>query len=512
MEAARHAPHEVKLGWLAIVGLAFVSGCASTQPAADYARAHGLITERTGVSSVYSPDDDDAAGRKIVELLESGLSIDEAAQVALLNNPAFQSLIAEIGASRADVAQSTLLTNPTLSLGLQFPEGGGLTDLTVGLAAQLADLWQIPVRRQLAEAELERTINSVGQRAVTLVADVRANYYRVLALQQALSYTEENLKLVQRAVSLSEAQFRAGEVSEFDVNLARTGALDVQEELIATRGLLEQARADLVQVLGFRARSGEIQLVDSLPTAVQSWPSTEALLDVALEQRFDLRVAWFAVQRAEAALRLECRRFLPDAQLGFAFERGEQRALPARNILADTARASIAAGQLTAPAIQSRGERINAKSQIIDAKLGPTLALTLPVFDQNQAQIAKARIRVLQARKDYEARAEAVAAEIQRGSAAARAAAEMLTFQQTQGLTQAQATVDGAERRYRAGEEGVLVLIEAQDALVKRRRALVNSLRDYAVALARMEEAVGGRQLLARMVPSPLSTKSSQER
>lgn len=499
--------HEVQFGWLAIVGLACVFGCASTQPSADYARARGLIAERTGIGNVYTPDDDEAADRKTAELLADGLTVDEAARVALLNHPAFQSIIAEIGASRADVAQSTLLTNPTLSLGLQFPEGGGLTDLTVGFAAQLADIWQIPVRKQLAEADLERTVHAVGQRAVELVTDVRTKCYRVLALEQAVSHTEENLRLVQRAVSLSEAQFRAGEVSEFDVNLARTGALDVQEELIATRGLLEQARADLAEVLGLSARASEVRLVDSLPTAIPTWPAADTLLDVALEERFDVRVAWFAVQRAEAALRLECRRFLPDVQLGFAFERGEQRALPGRDILADTARASIAAGQLTAPTIQSRGERNIEKSQIIDAKLGPTLALTLPIFDQNQAQIAKARIRVLQARKDYEARAETVAADILRASAAARAAAEMLTFQQTQGVTQAQATVEGAERRYQAGEEGVLVLIEAQDALVKRRRAYVNSLRDYAVALSQLEGAVGGRELLARMGSSPPTTR-----
>jgi outer membrane protein TolC len=213
------------------------------------------------------------------------------------------------------------------------------------------------------------------------------------------------------------------------------------------------------------------------------------------------------VQRAEAALRLECRRFLPDVQLGFAFERPEQRALPGRNILADTARASIAAGQLTAPIIQSRGERNIEKSQIIDAKLGPTLALTLPIFDQNQAQVAKARVRVLQARKDYETRVESVAADIQRAAAGARAASEMLSFQQSQALTQARATVDGAERRYQSGEEGVLVLIEAQDALVKRRRAYMNTLRDYAVSLAQLEGAVGGRALLARVPSSSPATQ-----
>ncbi|MFO0838813.1 MAG: TolC family protein [Phycisphaerae bacterium] len=495
--------------WASTALLAFVSGCASTEPNADYARARSLIAERTGVQSAYVPDEGEA-GRKLAELLDGGLTVDEAAQVALLNNPEFQSLIAEIGASRADVAQSALLTNPTFSLGLQFPEGGGLTDLTVGFAAQLADLWQIPVRKQMAETELERTILGVGQRAVELVTDARGKYYRVLALEQALSHTEENLRLVQRSISLSEAQFRAGEVSEFDVNLARTGALDVQEELIATRGQLEQARADFAQVLGMSARAGDLRLIDALPTSIQTWPTSESLFDAALEDRFDVRVAWFAVRRAEAALRLECRRFLPDVQLGFALERGEQRALPGRKIAADTARASVAAGRLTAPAIQSRGERNIDKSQIIEAKLGPTLALALPIFDQNQAQVAKARIRVLQARKDYEARGEGVAADIRRAAAAARAAAEMLSFQQTQGLTQAKATVDGAERRYRAGEESVLVLIEAQDALVKRRRAYVNTLRDYVVALAQLEGAVGGRAVLARAASASPASQPSQ--
>ncbi len=487
-------------------------GCARTDPRPDYQRAGDLIAERTGVQGAYLPQAEESANERVNELLDAGLSVDEAVRVALLNNPEFQAVVAEIGASRADVAQSALLTNPTFSLGLQFPEGGGLTDLTVGFAQQLADLWQIPVRKEMAQAELERTILSVGQHAVELIAGVRARCYRVLALEQVVECTEENLRLVQRGVALSETQFRAGEVSEFDVNLARTGVLDVQEELIATRGLLEQARADLGQALGLSTRRREIELLDTLPAAPQALPAEDELLDRALEERFDVRVAWFAVQRSEAALRLECRRFLPDVQLGFAVERGERRALPGRKILADTARASIAAGRLTAPTIQSRGERAIEKSQIIDAKLGPTLALTLPVFDQNQAQVAKARVRVLQMRQEYVGKVEGVAADVQRAAAAARAAAEMLRFQQSEGLSQAQATVEGAERRYQAGEESVLVLIEAQDALVQRRRSYVHALRDYAVALAQLEGAVGGRSLLGPAPTSaPASAPDSQE-
>lgn len=476
----------------AMIGVLLCGGCASSEPRADYERFQALVRDRTGGVTAFRPQDETAAEQQVDRILNAGLTVDGAVQIALLNNPEFQSLVAEIGASRADVAQSQLFTNPTLSLGLQFPEGGGLSDLSVGFAAQVADLWQIPVRKKLAESELERVIHSVGRQAVELAAETRLHCYRVLALEQALGIIQENQQLVQRAVALSESQFRAGEVSEFDVNLARSSSIDIQEELIASQGQLAQARVDLAQTLGLISKAGELRLVDTLPTPAGSLPPTDAMLDRALDDRFDIRMAWFNVQRAEAALQLECRRFLPDVQLGFAFERGEQRALPGRKILADTARASIAAGQLTAPSIQSRGERNIEKSQIIDAKLGPTVALTLPIFDQNQAQVEKARIRVLQARKDYQARAEAAAAEVLRGVAALRSAAELLDFLRTQGLTQAQATVEGAERRYQAGEEGLLSLIEAQDFLVKRRRSTVNALRDYALALAELEQAVGG--------------------
>lgn len=476
-----------------VLFLMIAAGCVNTDPRRDYERARALISERVGASGVYHPGDPEKIEQRVVELLADGLSVTEALQIALLNNPEFQSLMSEIGASRADLAQSALLTNPTVSLGLQFPEAGGLSDITVGFAQQLADLWQIPIRKKIAAHQLERTILTAGQRAVELAAEVRTRCYRVMALDQAVAFATENLELVQRSVALSEAQSKAGEVSEFDVELARSSVLDVREELILTRGAREAARSDLAQILGLSTRVDDIRLNESLPATATPLASAPELLNGALEHRFDVRIAFFDVARSEAALRLEYRRFLPDVQLGVAFERGEQRPLPERKILADTARASIAAGTLTAPSIQSRGERAIDKAQIIDYKLGPTLALSLPIFDQNQAQIAKARIRVLQARQAYAARVDAVAAEIQRATAAARAAAEMLQFQQSEGLPQGREIVAMAEQRYRAGEASLLALIEAQDALLKRRRAYVNSLRDFSVALAQLESALGGR-------------------
>jgi len=472
--------------------LCFLAGCATVSARGDYRRTRQLVAERTGATDLYVPGADAVADERVRSLLEGGLTMEEAIQVALLNNREFQERMAEIGVSRAALVQSTLFPNPTLALGLQFPEGGGLTDLTLDVSQQIADFWQIPLRKTVAAAELEQAILGASQRAVELIAEVRSRFYRVLALQQALSLLEEDARLAERSVALTEEQLHAGEVSEFDVNLARTGAADVQEELITLHGQLAQAQTDLVESLSLATTMRSVDVVGKLPDPTASLPPHDALLSRALDERFDLRLALLDVERAEAALRLEYRRVLPDVQVGLGFERNEQRALPGRRLLADTARASLAAGQLTAPDIQSRGQRRIEHSQIIDAKLGPSLAVTLPIFDQNQAQIAEAQARALQARKRFEARAESVAAEVDRAAAAAESAAELLKFQTSTALPLAHSAVAGAAELYRAGEQGIVALLQAQEALVKRSRSHVSALRNYAVAIAQLESAIGG--------------------
>src|SRR5207237_5254301 len=97
------------------------------------------------------------------------------------------------------------------------------------------------------------------------------------------------------------------------------------------------------------------------------------------------------IRAAEGQNLREYARVFPTISLGAELERLETRGVPGRKILADTARESVAAGKLTAPSIQSRAQRRHERSQIIDSIFGPSLTLTLPVWDQNQAQVAKAR-------------------------------------------------------------------------------------------------------------------------
>ncbi|MFH0983342.1 MAG: TolC family protein [Planctomycetota bacterium] len=493
-----------------IAFLALLAGCTRVEPRPDFQRAASLVSERTGVEDVYDPQADAQVDASVAELLADGLTVDEAVRVALLNHRGFQALFAELGASRADVVQSTLLTNPSLSLGFQFPEGGGRSKLTLGLAQQLVDLWQIPVRKRIAEAELEQTLLNIAHRAVELAAQVKERCYQLLALQRSEESLRQSRALAERSLRLAQAQVEAGEVSQFDLNLTRAALIDVDLELLALERERRVAEVELARTLGLTRESIPWTLEDSLPEPVPELPDDLGLVMLALRQRLDAQAAARKVQAAEDEVARQYLAIFPDVTLGVDFERPDNRALPGRKILADTARSSIAAGQLTAPTIQSRGERNLEKQQVIDALLGPSLTVTLPVWDQNQAQIAKARYRAIQRRKEFEDLLDDVAAEVQKAAAAARNAEALVRTYEQQALPQALATLEGATRIYQSGEQSVLILIQAEQSLFRRRIDHVRALRDYAVALAELERALGGRRL-ATPTTQPTLTQPGPE-
>jgi outer membrane protein TolC len=229
---------------------------------------------------------------------------------------------------------------------------------------------------------------------------------------------------------------------------------------------------------------------------------------MAMMHRIDGQLARSQVDAAEQELRLEVLKVFPNVEVGATLERPDNRALPGRKILADTARASVRNGQPTAPDIQTRAERALERRQIIDSLLGPSITFTLPIWDQNQAQIAKACFRAVQARKKFEDLLDQVYEEVQQTSQTARSDRQLLKFYNEQLLPQLQANVEASRQIYLAGQQSVLVLLDAQRSLVSRRKDYVNVLRDYALAMADLERAVGGR-LPSSTTTAPASAPAS---
>ncbi|MCB9852085.1 MAG: TolC family protein [Phycisphaerales bacterium] len=473
--------------------LVLVVGCAKVNPQPDFDAAAARIRDRLDVDDVFDPANEPLVEQKVRELLAGGLTADEAVGVALLNNRSFQSAFQSIGVSRADVVQSGLWTNPSLVIGTRFIEGGGRSEITAGFAQQLVDLWQIPVRKKIAEAQLEQTVLGVLDEAVRIATTTRSLYYDVLWRQRLDQIASDNLELARRSLRLAQVRLDAGETSPLDTGLVRTQVLQSENAALLAKRDLENARLALRQIMGMARWEDAWQLNDLFADAQLEVPQEAALIATAMDGRFDVRIADARVDAAAQEVDLQLMRVFPSILVGLQGERTEQRALPGRKLLADTARASIAAGQLTPPAIQSRGQRDIARNQIIDALLGASVQLTLPIWDQNQAQIAKANLTYQRLVREREFLRDAIVTDIRQASNDARTARRQFALYERELLPQAESNIKTAQSRYENGEESILILIESQDEMFSQKRQSADALRELLIAGAELARVCGGR-------------------
>ena len=152
-------------------------------------------------------------------------------------------------------------------------------------------------------------------------------------------------------------------------------------------------------------------------------------------------------------------------------------------------RPSIAGGGLTAPEIQPRSERRSQKGQ--DIILGPSLGFELPIFDQNQAQIAKAQYALHQARKTLDALDRALTQQVRSAVDRAGTASRLMKTYRDRSIPLAQRNLDLSREAYRAGRASFLSVLEAQRFFLETRNGYVRAAQAAAEMIPVLERTVG---------------------
>lgn len=469
--------------------LSVVGGCATVNPQHDYRRVAQYVSQATGQERVYQPEDDALVDELVEELARDGISADEAVQISLLNNPSLHAAFMDVGMARADAVQAGLFSNPFVGISARFPDGGGLASIEASVAQNIAELWQIPMRRRAAERSLDAAILDLARTAAAVAADAKASYYAAVGADERLRIARENLLLAKNLLELALARQQAGAANELDVNLSRGIALDSDIEVERARLAAGDARRELATILGLNSEADALDLTDPLPTDSPEIPDSELLVLVAKTWRLDIQAAEQAVAVAQANLEYEHRRIFPVVELGLELERSERTSQGGRDILADTARASIASGGLTAPEIQPRSERRRGKGQ--DVILGPSLGIELPIFDQNQAQIAKAQYALTQARKTLDALDRAVTQKVRGAVDHAMTAWRLMQLYRDRSIPLAQGNLELSREAYRVGRASFLSVLEAQRFFLETRRGYVEASQSAATTIPELERTIG---------------------
>jgi len=486
-----------------LLAVCFLAGCKTVDPKPDYARARERIAQATGQTDCYLPGDDAAIEARVQELLAGGLTVDTTVRIALLNNRDLQGAWMNVGMAKADLVQSGLMSNPSIDFAMRFPASTGIPDLTADLAQNIADLWRIPVRKRGARHDLDQAILELADKGAALAAQAKQAYYDLAGAEMALEIAEQNLAIAQRLLNFALIRQQAGAGAEIDVNLARGPVLEA-ELAVKTSRLTADARLALAKLLSLTIDAEKLVIRDRLPDPPADFQDVDQLIELARGHRLDLQAADQEVASAEAKWQLEKLNVIPAIQLGAQMERNQQRAQPRRHLLADTARSSIAAGALTAPSIQPRSERhqIRSSERNLSIITGPSIGADLPIFDQNQAQIAKAFYAYQQAAKSYEAVDRSLAHDVRGALERTRTAWEIVHFYREQSLPLANRNLELSTETYRAGKSSLLEVLEAQRFLLDTRSKYVDALHDAAAKLSDLERVIG--LPAAQLVTGPL--------
>jgi len=492
-----------------VVALTMTAGCATVDPRPDFGLAAEHIGKATGAEAVYRPGDEDIIPRKIEELFRDGLTAEAAVQICLLNNPSLQAAFMEIGVARADLVQAGLLANPSLGITTRLPSGGGLANLNATLAQNIADLWQIPPRKRAAERSLDQTILNLARQAAGLAAEAKAAYFQAVGAEERQAIAQQNLEVAKTLLDLAQARQQAGAATELDTNLSRSSVLGAELAVESARLATADGRRRLATILGLTTDADGLVLLDPLPEVSSGLPDPERLIEVAMSSRLDLRAAEQAVAAAEARWLEQSRRVFPRIDVGLDLERAERKRQGKRDVLADTARASIANGGLTAPEIQPR----SARRRHTELILGPSLELELPIFDQNQARIAKARFVYEQADKTLDALERSVSQEVRGTVDRLLTAWKVAQTYRDRSIPLAQNNLDLSRQAYQAGRASFLTVLEAQRVFLESRSRYVEAAQTAAVAIPELERTVGVpfRELTSTIPAEPPPDSASHQ-
>ncbi|MHB1846670.1 MAG: TolC family protein [Deltaproteobacteria bacterium] len=452
---------------LALLAL-LASACASAPNDSGFGDVHRVVADRLGQDAHWREAADGEAERaiaaKVDALLAKPLTERSAVALALLENQRLQATFEELGIARADLVQAGLLQNPVLGGAVGFPVGlSALIALDASLTQDLLSIVYLPLRRRVAQARLAAAQERVTAAIFDLARETRDDYFRALEAEQAAKLMALVSQGADAAAGLALRQTEAGDADRLSLSVQQGFAEEARLAWARAEEARLLSRERLSARMGVWGKNVDWTLAGELP----GLPAAEAPLDgletLAVSQRFELEAARREISALSAADALvRTTRFLPSLSVG----------------------------------VEGGRDPENYRT------LGPSLSLELPLFDQGQARLERLQAEERSGEARLLARAVEIRAEVRAARDRLLASRGIAERYRTVIVPLQRQIVAQLGRRYDAMLAGVYDLVRAKRSELQAYQGYLESVRDYWVARADLERAIGG--------PLP-STTPSQE-
>ena len=352
-----------------------LSGCVSateySAKGAGFTSVSLKTSEATGKQTVWVQNGQDAQAVKArVNALMSKKTIDveTAVQVALLNNRGLQAAYADLGDSAADAWQSTMLTNPTVGIGLT---GIGTPGLEVYkaiegvIATNILALATHSRNVAIADAGFRKAQLAAALRTLQLAAETRRAWITAVAAWENVT-------------QLAQAQTAADAASELAKKLGEAGSLpkggqarehvfyaELTGQVAKARLEARLAKEELTRLMGLWGADIDYQIPNRLPQLPKTIVKRDMIEAEALQRRVDLQMAKLELATtAKSSDLTKATRFVTDLEILTGFETERE--------LED-------------------GEKIKETTGNVE------LEFVIPIFDSGEARLRKAELAYMRA-------------------------------------------------------------------------------------------------------------------
>jgi cobalt-zinc-cadmium efflux system outer membrane protein len=382
------------------------------------------------------------------------ITISDAVSIFLQQNFELVAARYDIDTAEAEKLTARLRPNPQVTVGFQgLPlnlSGNLLTDQQYSYGISQTFELGGKRRKRIDSANANSNVAQAQFQMVLwqLTNDLKKKFYTVLLDESLLKLAQENQKTFAETIKHTAELVQLGELAGLDLTRLEVEKFKFDTDVANSERDYELAVRDLRIALGGDYRSMEIEAVGSIDYQPYQFSFTD-LRDKALAARPDLKAAQLSERAADSSIRLQDAQRIPDLNLGAGINQ----------VPGGTSNYTFGVG------------------------------ITLPVYDRNQGERAKARIEKEKAQNQEQLITNQVLSDVDKALVAFEIQKRRVDLYRTGVLTKVNDIQSLTEYSLKAGESSTLELL---DAIRTRRETLANfyqTLFDYQTSLLDLELA-----------------------
>ena len=290
---------------------ALLSGCATFSPDGGMNVVAKVASETINkdVASIRTEDDAERAKGIVQGLLRRSLTVNEAVQIALLNNRGLQASYNELALAEADLVQESLPPNPTFSI---FRiAGNGALEAERQVVGNILALSTLPFRSEIARQRFQQAQLRAAEETLRLAADVRRTYFRAIAAYELVGLLTDAKSTAESTAQLALKLGQTGALNKLDQAREQVFYAETTADLAVLRQDAASSRERLIRLLGLWDGDVGIRLPQKLPVLPRRPLSLPGIEVNAVEHRIDLQIARIELAALAKSLNLtEATRFV----------------------------------------------------------------------------------------------------------------------------------------------------------------------------------------------------------